>query len=78
MTVSKLPHLSKSSTLLLKKKKKKKFRAQLIAFLFISLFFSVPCGFSIPQAETEPGPQQWKAGILTTRQPGNSQAFLLS
>ena len=51
-------------------------------FSFFSLFFSfcfhiflavlAACRISVPWPGIEPGPQQWKPGILTTRLPGNS------
>ena len=34
--------------------------------------YSVACRISVPQPVTEPGPQQWKPRILTTRPTGNS------
>ena len=45
-------------------------------FLFkIFIHFWLLCsafGISVPWSGIEPGPQQWKPGILTTRAPGNS------
>ena len=43
--------------------------------LFPFCFFGpchLACGISVSQPGIEPGPRQWKPGILTTRPPGNS------
>ena len=43
---------------------------------FLFLLFVWPrwaaCGIVVPQPGIEPGPQQWKRQVLTTRLPGNS------
>ena len=55
------------------------FDAQVILNFFVFFFgcASQLPGFSVPWPETEPRPWQWKAGILTTRLPGNYQVFLI-
>ena len=49
-----------------------------MAFLLLLIFFW-PCHMayeiSFPRTRIIPGPWQWKPGVLTTRPPGNSQAF---
>ena len=40
---------------------------------FFSWLRHLACRILVPQGGTEPGLQQWKPGILTTRPPGNSQ-----
>ena len=40
---------------------------------FFSWLCHLACRILVPQGGTEPGLQQWKPGILTTRPPGNSQ-----
>ena len=44
-------------------------------FLFFFWLCCVACGVSVPHPGIEPRPQQWEPRILTTRQPGNSQAI---
>ena len=43
-----------------------------IFFFFFFLTTYIAYRISVPQPGTEPGSQQWKPGILTIRQPGNS------
>ena len=49
----------------------------IILFYFIFWLHRVACGISVSWPGIEPGPWQWKCGILTTRQPGNSHCLLL-
>ena len=45
-----------------------------VLFCFVCLCFwlcCVACRISVPGSGIEPGPRQWKPGILTTRPPGN-------
>ena len=48
---------------------------EVIVFLFLRYFFwsyHVACGILVPWPGTEPRPQKWEPGILTTRPPGHS------
>ena len=53
-----------------------------LIFLFFGFFGHASCGLQdLSSPTTEPGSQQWKTGILTTRPPGNplqSDYFLSS
>ena len=43
--------------------------------IFFFLAALQACRILVPQPGTEPGPQQWKCWVLTTRPPGNSLQF---
>lgn len=49
----------------------------IILFYFIFWLHHVASGISVSWLGIKPGPWQWKHGILTTMQPGNSHCLLL-
>ena len=52
------------------------FLSSYLSFFFLSLSSSLPLFLLIPQPGIEPGSQQWKHRVLTTRPPGNSHPLL--
>ena len=47
----------------------------LLKIFFYFHFLATLCGLWVPQPGIKSRPQPWKPGILTTRQPGNSNIF---